>query len=148
MKAAVLTSLFIAFLFVSNISAQRQGSKVLANIETTEAGVIKEFVEVDKETLKPFVKTTYQYDANNNIQAKICCNWDEVSGWVNEKKYEYEYNRAGKIKNLVYTEWDEKQQAWSNQSERFLHVYDSHGKLQSVKSVHTNKTQWIFIAVM
>lgn len=148
MKAIILASLLVVFLSLSSVFAQGQGRKVLANIETTKSGTVKEYVEVESETLKPLMKTVYQYGTNNNIRTKVCYNWDEASGWVNEKKYEYEYNRAGKVKNLVYTKWDENQQAWSSESERFFHVYDSNGKLLAVKQIRVNRAQGVFIAVM
>lgn len=105
MKTNIFLSLLVvAMLSTFSLSAANPDKKVYQNIETTESGSIKEMISL-KSNNSPDCKTIYYYGAKGELQKKVMYKWSN-KGWVNYKKYDYEYNADGLVANLFYTEWD------------------------------------------
>lgn len=81
---------------------------------------------------------------------KICYQWSQKNGWLGTHKYEYEYdcehNQENNVKTMIYTKWDKQLNAWSTQSEQFLHIYSADGNLYAVKQIHVDKVTETLIA--
>lgn len=125
-------------------------SKVYVNEANTPSGLIKEFVEVNSDTLDPLHKTVYMYGKCGKLQKKICYRWNKDRGWLGTHKYEYEYDCEHKqeknVKTMIYTKWDKRLNAWSLQSDQFLHIYSADGNLYAVKQIHVDKATDTLIA--
>ena len=133
MKATFLTSVFAALVLTTNVNAKNV--KVYSNNESNENGTLKEFVTLDNETSKPLTKDFYEYDVNGNIQEKTTSEWKDEKGWVNSRKYEYKYGKAGKVASVTYTKWDEKVNNWSDSSDVLVHIYDENDEFLTVKQI-------------
>lgn len=134
MKAAILTSVLVAFLSVANIFANDTEKKVLTNIEQTESGSTKELIYLSEHSSEVEKKVVYHYDLNDNLLDKIDYKWDSHEGWVPTQKYEYEYNVEGKVSNVTFTKWDSKKKRWENgKSKTTAHIYNEQGELMAVR---------------
>ncbi|MFV0417790.1 MAG: DUF3836 domain-containing protein [Dysgonomonas sp.] len=134
MKAAILTSVLVAFLSVATIFAQGNEKKVLTNIEQTESGSTKELTYLSEDSSEVEKKVVYHYDLSDNLLDKTDYKWDSNDGWVPTQKYEYEYNAEGKVSNVTLTKWDSKKKRWDNdKSKTTAHVYNNQGELMAVR---------------
>lgn len=149
MKTRIFTTILLFCFAVTGILADNLPTKVYVNEAETPSGLIKEFVKVNSETLDPLQKTVYMYGKCGKLQKKICYQWNEKE-WCGTHKYEYEYDCEQKqeknVKTMIYTKWDKRLNAWSIQSEQFLHIYSADGKLYAVKQIHVDKTTDTLIA--
>lgn len=134
MKAAILTSVLVAFLSVANIYAQETEKKVLTNTEQTESGSVKELTYLNEESSEAEKKVAYHYDEADNLLKKVDYKWDSREGWIPTQKYEYEYNAEGKVSNVTFTKWDSKKNKWDDdKSKRTAHIYNEQGESMASK---------------
>lgn len=133
MKATILTSVFAVLVSVSSLNAK--DVKTYNNVESGEAGVKKEYIILDEATSTPISKDYYHYDTNGFIKERIVSVWDSNTGWVNSRKFEYEYNGANKVASIIYTEWDKKKGGWAEQSHVSVNVYNENNEYLSTKQI-------------
>lgn len=133
MKATILISVFASLIFSVNINAKNV--KTYVNIEDRKSSLEKEYISLDKETLKPILKEYYLYDYAGNIQEKMVSKWSDRRGWINYFKYAYSYLENGKVANVTFTEWDTQKNTWSDKSDFLIHLYDDNGEFLSVKKI-------------
>lgn len=133
MKTTILISVFAALVLSVNINAKNV--KTYVNIEDRKSNLEKEYISLDKETLKPVVKEYYLYDSAGNIQEKIVSKWSDKSGWTNRFKYAYNYQENGRVANITFTEWNAKKSRWSDKSDFLIHLYDDNGEFLSVQKM-------------
>ena len=138
MKTNIFLSLLVvAMLYTFSLNAANPDKKVFQNIKTTESGSIKELISFNDND-SPECKTIYYYGTKGELQKKVLYKWSGSKGWINYKKYEYDYNADGLVANLFYTEWDKKLDTWSPKSIQFIHVYDDNGKFFAMKKIENN----------
>lgn len=70
MKTRIFTTILLFCFAVTGILADNLPAKVYVNEAKTPSGLIKEFVEVNSETLDPLQKTVYMYGKCGKIQKK------------------------------------------------------------------------------
>lgn len=133
MKAILLTPVFAVLLSVVNVSAKNV--KTYSNVETNETGTKKEYVSLDGKTSNPLTKELYDYSIDGKLDMKKISKWDENKGWINNAKYEYQYNEVGKISYVIYTKWNEKTNAWSDKSDFLAHIYNENDEILSIKQI-------------
>lgn len=133
MKATILISVFASLIFSVNINAKNV--KTYVNIEDRKSSLEKEYISLDKETLKPILKEYYLYDYAGNIQEKIVSKWSDRGGWINYFKYAYSYLENGKVANVTFTEWNTPKNTWSDKSDFLIHLYDDNSEFLSVKKI-------------
>ena len=124
MKATILTSVFVALFSAANLNAK--DVKTYTNNESGEFGTKKEYVSVDKETLKPTTKEFYYYDVNGRIVEKTVSKWSDEKGWENIGLYEYQYNENGNVANVIYTERADQ----SDKTYFLVHQYDENNEFK------------------
>lgn len=135
-----ISALIIALLSTVAVSATEPERKVYHNIETSESGIIKEFVSFKKDNIvSPERKYINSYGTDGELQKKVMHYWSDREGWIAYKKYVYEYNDNKKVANLTYTEWDKKLGTWSPKSIQYIHIYDDNGNFLSMKKVENNE---------
>lgn len=131
MKAIILTSVFAVLTFTADLNARNV--KTYSNEEQTALGVNKEYISVDKKSLKPENKENYVYDADGRILEKTVSKWVDGAGWVNVGKTEYNYGEGGQVSYAAYTKWDNNTEDWSTKSDCQVNVYGSNNELLTVK---------------
>lgn len=130
MKTLILTLL----LFLSlSMAADNPKTKMFTNIEKHKSGSTKECTFID-EDMKPLEKFVYEYDKRGDLLSRTTYQWEGKKGWTALQKLDYQYNRNGKVANIIHTKWDRDLQAWSPESQLELHIYNN-GRLQAVKQV-------------
>lgn len=147
MKATVLISISVFLLSVLSLSANEPKNNILSNEETTEFGLMKEYISLDRFTSEPLNKTIYFYNPTGKLQEKICYTWNNKKGWTKSQKYVYEYNNRGQISNLIYTPWNKELASWSVKSQHILHIYNIDGSLLATKCIDVNNMDNHLIAI-
>lgn len=99
------------FLSVS-VYATNLETIVYSNVETTEAGCVKEFLVCEKDSKAPISKMVYLYDADGRMQEKTTYEWDHTEGWIGIQKYEYSYDVNNQPSVPVLRKWDKKKNNW------------------------------------
>ncbi|MBK5720494.1 hypothetical protein JGH11_06385 [Dysgonomonas sp. Marseille-P4677] len=147
MKAIVLTSVLTILLSVSGLYANEPQNTILCNQETSEFGLKKECISLDKATSNPVGRTIYTYNTAGELQEKVCYVWDRSIGWTGLQKYEYEYNEKGQVTNLIHTAWNPTLASWSSKSQHILHIYNADGSLLAVKKVQVDNAKDGLVAI-
>lgn len=70
MRTRILTIILLFCFVVTGVLADNLPNKVYINEAKTPSGLIKEFVEVNSETLDPLQKTVYMYGKCGKIQKR------------------------------------------------------------------------------
>lgn len=138
MKAIFLTSVLVALFFSANLNANNV--KTYSNEQSGEFGIKKEYISVEKETLKPLKKEYYQYDTTGRLLEKTVSKWSYEKGWENTGRYEYQYNETGKVANVIYTEWNKQSNDWAEKACFLVHVYDDNNEFLSIEQFEINTT--------
>jgi hypothetical protein len=112
MKTKSLLSFLVIFCFSISIYANSRETITLTNIEKTEKGCIKEFLQCEKETNMPLTKTVYIYDQNEKLIEKSGYEWDGKKGWTGTLKYMYSYDKENKPLTPTVIKWDKKNNNW------------------------------------
>ena len=137
MKSVFLTSI-LAILSLTSVVASNPKKKIFSNIENHNYGCTKEYVIADK-NLKPDERAVFECDTKGKLLTRVFYKWDTKAGlWITIHKHDYNYNENGRVANVAYTRWDNKQQTWSSKSQHSLHSYDEDGKLLSVRQIEVN----------
>ncbi|MDU1890208.1 MAG: DUF3836 domain-containing protein [Dysgonomonas sp.] len=141
MKTRILTSILAVVFSLTLVYAGNPKTTMYINHEASEAGLYKEYIYVDSETLEPLKRIVYNYDTNGVIKEKILYGWEYKKGWTGEQKYTYQCNVENKtIDNLVYTEWDNIRDSWSDNSEYITYIYNDDSEFMSNTQIKA-KTQ-------
>ncbi len=135
MKTSIITSVLVAFVSVMSLSAGNPRTTVYENVETTDAGVKKEYVKYNNEISAADSKVVYFYDADGKMDSKVFYKWNSQEGWVENQKYEYQYNNENQVSYLTFTKWDDKNKA---EMEQLVHIYDNDGNLMAVEKIDLN----------
>ncbi len=132
MKATFLTSVLVALSFTANVNANNVNT--YSNIEATESGTKKEYISVNKESLKPLTKSFYNYDSDGRILEKTFSKWSYEKGWEVTGRYEYIYNDVSKVASIIYTDTN-----GTDAKERLLvYLYDENDEFLSIEQIEIN----------
>ncbi|MBB4034383.1 hypothetical protein GGR21_000268 [Dysgonomonas hofstadii] len=135
MKTLIISSVLAALVSVASLSAGNPKTTVYENIETTDAGVKKEYISYNTKISQGENKIVYIYNSNGVLASKTVYNWNTEKGWVILKNYDYKYNVDGKLAYLNFTKWENNR---SVQAEQLIHIYDNEGNFMAVEKIDLN----------
>lgn len=112
MKAKFFFSILVVFCLCTVTFANTRETIKLSNVEQTENGCIKEFLQCDKITNAPISKTVYHYDVNGRMMDKAAYEWDGSKGWIGTLKYVYQYDENNLPTTPTIIKWNKKANDW------------------------------------
>lgn len=112
MKTKLILSFLLLFCISTATYANTRETITLSNIEKTERGCIKEFLNCDSETSAPLSKTIYNYDIEGRLLEKEYYKWSAKLGWVGTQKYSYYYDGNNQLLTPSVSKWDIKNKCW------------------------------------
>lgn len=120
MKATIITLALAGFMAISNIGTSFSKEKTYKNTVTeSNLKTTTTYTGNNDKYLQEKRKTVIKYNESNIPVEKTSYCWNlEKKEWQPISMYQYTYTNSDKLETLLYTEWNNKNASWDNNSHK------------------------------